>query len=98
MRPASLSASVAGNPLRTGVLALVAAGCSAIAAIAVGGRPGVWTGIGLFGLLAWRWSYAMMSRADAAGWERAAGRYRRAVVGLPVVVVAAFILLLARVH
>ncbi|MGH2850565.1 MAG: hypothetical protein ACRDLP_08120 [Solirubrobacteraceae bacterium] len=93
-----MPASVAGNPLRTGVLALVAVGCCAIAAIAVGGRPGVWTGIGLFALLTWRWSYAMMRRAESAGSERSAGRYRRAVVGLPVVIVAAFILLLARVH
>jgi hypothetical protein len=98
MRPASMPASVAGNPLLTAALVLVAGACSAVAAIAVGGRPGVWTGIGLFGLLAWRWSYSMMTRAEAAGSQRSAGRYRRAVIGLPVVVVAAFILLLARVQ
>ena len=98
MRPASMPGAVAGNPLLMAGLVIVAAACSAIAAIAVGGRPGVWTGIGLFGVLVWRWSYAMLRRAESAGSDRSAVRYRRAVVGLPVVIVAAFILLLAHVH
>jgi hypothetical protein len=82
----------------TAGLALLAIASSAIAALAIGGQPGIWTGIGLFGLLAWRWSYAMLRRAESAGSERSAGWYRRAVVGLPVVIVAAFVLILAHVH
>jgi hypothetical protein len=98
MGPESLPAHRAPNPRLTACLVVGALACGATAALAIGGRSGVWMGVGLVSLFGWRWSFAMLRRAEAAGAERAAARYRRAVVGLPVVVVGAFILLLAQAH
>jgi hypothetical protein len=98
MGPESLSPHRLSTPLLTACLAVGALASGVIATLAIGGRGGLWMGIGLVGLLTWRWSFTMLRRAEAAGAEGSAARYRRAVIGLPVIVVGAFILLLAHVR